>query len=63
MCSRGLRVDPVWILDSVFWGNHISGGGGKFDAFFNFFLYIFGEFLGGGEFRILGGDPPGDNWT
>ena len=42
------------ILDSRFWGKHISGGGGgKFDAFLNVFFCILGVFLG--EFGILGG--------
>ena len=47
---------PVLILDSRFWGKHISGG--KFDAFLNVFLYFRCFSGGGGEFGILGGNSP-----
>ena len=47
----------VLILDSVLWrGNRICGGG-KFDAFFNVFLY-FGCFSEGGNLEFWGGNPP-----
>ena len=58
----------VLILDSRFWEGktHIwGGGGGKFDAFFNVFCFVFWVFFWGeGEFGILGegGIPPGDSW-
>ena len=49
---QATTVCPVLILDSRFWGKHISGG--KFDAFSIFF--VFWVFFWGGGFGILAGD-------
>ena len=50
---QATTVCPVLILDSRFWGKHISGG--KFDAFLIFFVFWVFFWRGGGIWDSGGG--------